>query len=91
VVREVRVPDRRSDLQPALANRLDLVEPQAIDVDEPRRLFDVQLHQIDQRGATGEEPDVRALLGRLRLGRGGDRLRRILRANELECVHDDRS
>ena len=89
VVGEVRVPDRRTDLQPAAGRRFDLVEPQAIDVDQLRGRFDVQLHQVDQRRAASEESDVRALLRSLRLGGGGDRLGRILRTDEFERMHDD--
>ena len=89
MVGEVRVPDRRTDLQPAAGRRFDLVEAEAIDVDQLRGRFDVQLHQIDQRRAAGDESDVRALLRRLRLGRGGDRLGRILRTDEFEAMHDD--
>ena len=66
VIRQLRISNRRTDLQPALACYLDHVERQMIDVNDQRVCFDVQLHEIDQRGAAGEEPHVRALLRGLR-------------------------
>ena len=55
-----------------------------VDVDHARGPLDVELHQVDQRRAAGEEPHVRALLCRGRRGRGGDRRSRVRGPNESE-------
>ena len=50
-------PRQRAEPQ-ALAGQLDPAEPalpSAIDVDHALRPHDVELHQVDQRGAAGEE------------------------------------
>ena len=69
MVGEIRIADGRADLQAAVGRRFDLVERQTVDVEQPRRRFDVQLHQVEQRRAAGDEPHVRALLRGLRLAR----------------------
>jgi len=40
--------DRGSDPQAALRRRLDLVEREAVDVDEVCRRFDLELYQVEQ-------------------------------------------
>ena len=42
--------------------RSDLRQRQTVDVDNTARRFDIELHQIDQRGAARDEANVRALL-----------------------------
>ena len=54
------------------------------------RRLDIELHQVDQRRAAGDEAHVRALLRRLRLRRDGDRRRGIVGPNELEGLHGAR-
>jgi hypothetical protein len=60
-----------ADAQPALPGRLDPVHAGAVDVDQMGRRLDLQLHQVEQIGAAGDE--ARALM----LGRGAGRLGRI--------------
>ena len=57
----------------------------------PHGRLDVELHQIDEGRAAGDEPDVRSLLRRLRLGAGGDRRRRVRGTRVLEAVHERRT
>ena len=91
MVGEIGIANGGADLQPAVGRGFDLVERQAVDVEHPRRRFDVQLHQIDQRRPAGDEPHVRALLRGLRLRGGRDRRRGICGPNEFKGVHGDRS
>ena len=51
------------------------------------RLLDVQLHQIDQRRAAGDEANLRALLCCFRLRCRGNGLSAIARPYELESLH----
>ena len=55
-----------ADPQPAVRQLLDLLQRQAADVDQVRRLLDLELHQVEQVGAAADE------LG-AGLGHGGDR------------------
>jgi len=87
VLGQVRVPDRRADLQAAIGHCLDRGEGQPVDVDEPRGGLDVQLHQVEQGGPAGEEPHVRALLRGPRLRGYPDRRRGIFRPYELKGMH----
>ena len=73
VMREGGVAHGGADFQAAIRQPLDAVERKAVDVHHALRRFDVELHQIDQRGAAGEEPDAGALLRRGRFGLSGDR------------------
>ena len=52
---EIGVADQRADAQAAVRRRLDLVEAEAVDVDQVRRRLDLELHQIEQVGAAGDE------------------------------------
>ena len=52
---EIGVAHQRADAQPALGRRFDLVEREAVDVDQMRRRFDLELHQVEQVGAAGDE------------------------------------
>ena len=52
---EIGVAHQRADAQPALRRRLDLVEREAVHVDQVRRRLDLQLHQVEQVGAAGDE------------------------------------
>ena len=91
MVGEIRISNGGANLQPAVRRCFDLVERQTVDVDQPHRRFDVQLHQIDQRRAAGDEPHVRALLRGFRLRAGRNRRRGICGPNEFEGVHGNRS
>jgi hypothetical protein len=78
---QVGVAHQRADAQAALRRGLDLVQRQAVHVDQMLRRFDLQLHQVQQIGAAGDEAAARrAEGGRRRLGRG-------LRALIGECPH----
>ena len=52
-----------SDDQPAVGRSLDLVERKNVDVYDLSGAFDVELHQVNQRGATGNEANFCRLLG----------------------------
>src|SRR5207244_3338348 len=70
-----------ADAQPAIGRGRDLVECEAVDVDQVRRRLDVELHQVEQVGAAGDE---------LRTGdaaRGRGRIGRRLRAFVAERSH----
>ena len=66
---KIGVADQRADAQAAVRRRLDPVEAEVIDVDQMLRRLDLQLHQIEQIGAAGDEFGA---LGAQR-GRGGVR------------------
>ena len=87
MVGEIGIANGGADLQPAVGRRFDLVERQAVDVEEPRGRLDVQLHQVEQRRPAGEEPHVRALLRGFRLRGRRDRRRGICGPNEFEGMH----
>jgi len=84
---QIRVADGGADPKPAVRHRLDRAQRQPVDVDEPRRRLHVQLHQVEQGGATGEEAHVGALLRGLCLRSGPDGRRRIACPGELEGAH----
>ena len=52
---DVGVADQGADAQAAIGRLLDLAQRQAADVDQVRRLLDVELHQVEQVGAAGDE------------------------------------
>ena len=52
---EIGVAHQRADAQAAVGRRFDLVERQSVDVDQMRRRFDLELHQIEKIGAAGNE------------------------------------
>ena len=52
---EVGVAHQRADPQAAIGASLDLVEREAVDVDQVRRRLDLELHQVEQIGAAGDE------------------------------------
>ena len=82
VIGEVGIRNERADAQAAIRRLLDGLERQARNVDQPRRPFDVFLHQIDQIGAAGDE---------FRLGVGGDQAYRVgdvMGAGVMEIDHD---
>ena len=75
MIRQGVVSYRRADLETAAGNGLDLVERQLIDVDDARRVFDIQFHQVDECRSAGDESDIRALLIRAEgpnFSQGGD-------------------
>ena len=45
--------------QAAVVGRLDLVEPEVLHVDQMRRRLDLELHQVEQVGAAGDELGAR--------------------------------
>jgi hypothetical protein len=73
---EVGVANQGADAQAAIGRRLDLVEREAVDVDEVGRRFDLQLHQVEQVGAAGDELGVR--VARDRCGGVGRRARTLV-------------
>ena len=87
MVGEIRITNGGANLQAAVRRCFDFVERQTVDVDHPRRHFDVQLHQIDQRRAARNEPHIRTLLCGFRLRGSRNRRRGIRRPNEFEGVH----
>ena len=96
-MREVGVSHHCADSQTAVGKRSDLVERQARDVDELRWLFDVELHQVDERRPSGEiaSPRIRdreACRGvRVGDGRVGERLHRATpRARESRARPESR-
>ncbi len=86
MVGEIRISNGGPDLQTPLRSGLGLVERQAVDVEDPRGRFDVQLHQIQQSRPAGDESRVRALLRSFRLSGGRDRRRGIRRPGEFEGI-----
>ncbi len=82
VIGEVGVPYERTDAQTTARGVFHLLERQARDVDDFRRLFDMHLHQIDQIGAAGDE---------FRVWVAGDlahSVRNVVDARILEVDHD---
>jgi hypothetical protein len=61
--RKLGVGDKRADPEPAVGCVLDRGERQFPHVDQMSGSLDLELHQIEQIGAAGDE---------LRTGRGGD-------------------
>ena len=53
--RKVAVSNQRADAQAALRRLFDLVERQPVDVDQHRWRLDLQLHQVEQIGAAGND------------------------------------
>ena len=45
----------RADAQAAVGQLLDLVQRKRVDIDQPGRVLDAELHQVDQRRAPGDE------------------------------------
>ena len=82
VIGEVGVRHQRADAQAAVRGFLDGLERQPRNVDQPRRPFDILLHQVDQVGAAGNE--FRRRIGRDLAHRVGD----VVRARVLEIDHD---
>ena len=72
---------QQADAQPAIGRGFDPGERQAADVDQVRRLLDLQLHQVEQVRAAGDELGVR------RFGRGLHRGFRALSALVGEGPH----
>ncbi len=56
VGREIAVANQRADTQAASGSLFDLVERQPVDVDEFRWRLDLELHQVEQIGAAGDDP-----------------------------------
>jgi hypothetical protein len=52
---QVGVAHQRTDAQAAVGGAFDLVEAEAVDVDQVRGRLDLQLHQVEQVGAAGNE------------------------------------
>jgi len=55
VVGEVGIWHEGADAQASLGGLVDSLERQMRDVDQPRRTFDVHLHEVDQVRAAGDE------------------------------------
>jgi hypothetical protein len=87
MVREVGVAHQRTDAEATAGKRFDLVERQAVDVDDLLRTLDVQLHEVEKIGSPGDEADGRAELRRRRGETGLDGLRGCRCAAELEWLH----
>ena len=84
---QVGVAHQRADPQPAVGQPLDLGQRQVIDVDHLLRLLDVELHQVEQGGAAGDEAHFGALLRGARAGGGADRLAGIGGAGKGKRFH----
>ena len=54
---QIGVAHQGADAQAAVGKLFDLVERQAIDVDELGGPLDIQLHQVEQGCSAGDEPD----------------------------------
>src|SRR6267143_730596 len=80
MVRQIRIAHGRPDLQPPVRKRLDLVERQAVDVDDMLRPLDVQLHQVEKRRPARYKSGVRP---RSR----SDGAERVFRSAKLERLH----
>ena len=52
---EIRVAHHGADAEAAIGQLLDLVEREQVDIDQGLRRLHIQLHQVDQRGAAGDE------------------------------------
>ena len=66
---KVGIAHQRADAQASLGSGLDPVERKPVDIDQMAGRFDLQLHQVEQVGAAGDEPGVGgARGGRHRLG-----------------------
>ena len=52
---EVGIADEGADAEAAIGGVFDFVEGEAVDVDEVRRGLDLQLHEVEQIGAAGDE------------------------------------
>src|SRR6202043_3567841 len=59
VGRQVGVAYQRSDAQPAVRGGFNLVEAEAVDIDEMLWRFDLELHQVEQVGAARDEFCIR--------------------------------
>src|SRR5882757_9789894 len=76
-----------SDDESAVGRRLDLVERKNVDVDDLFGALDVELHQVNQRRATGNETNF---CGLLRCRRGCPQLDGLVNgggSTELERIH----
>jgi hypothetical protein len=51
---EIGIAHRRGDFHAAIGRRFDIAERQAANVDHALRLFDVELHQVEQRSTDME-------------------------------------
>jgi hypothetical protein len=67
---EVGIAHERADAQTAVVRLLDPVEIQTIDVEQMRRRFDFELHEVEQVGTAGDELRAGRACGRCR-GLGG--------------------
>src|SRR5258708_5194020 len=65
----------------------DVGERQTVNVEKLRGGFDIQFHQVEQRGAAGDESYLRALLGSLSVRGGRDSRGWIHRPDELKGFH----
>ena len=84
----IRVTGEGSDNQTACWAGFDVIERKTVDVDDLAGAFDVELHQVDERGAPGYEANLRALLGRRGLAGGLDSLIDGGRLREGEAIHN---
>ena len=62
--REIGVAHQRADAQAAVRCRLDLVEGEAVHINQMGRRFNLELHEIEQVGATRNEFGTLGLRGR---------------------------
>ena len=84
---QIGVAYQRTDLQPAVGQLLHLGQRQVIDVDHLLRRLHVELHQVEQGGAAGDEAHLGALLRGAGVGAGADRLPGIGGADEGKRLH----
>ncbi len=62
-MRDVGVADKGSENEAAGWAGLNATERETVDVDDLVGTLDVELHEIDKGGASGNEANLRALLG----------------------------
>src|SRR6266851_2730990 len=83
----VGVTGKRADDESAGWSGFDFVEGKAVDVDDLPGPLDIKFHEVDERGAAGDEADFSTLLGG---GGFAPRLNSLVdggSAVELECIH----
>ncbi len=66
MMREIGVAHGRADLHAAVFRCFDLIERQAADIEDAHGPFDIELYQIEQRGAACKEAHFGALLRSMR-------------------------
>jgi hypothetical protein len=69
--RQISIANERTDTQPSIWSVFDAVQSETIEIDEVRRFLDLQLHQVEKIGASGDEARVGPQGGFHRIGGAG--------------------